>query len=563
MSRQTRNGVLGILSASVVATLLVSPPVVLRAANHLDITQALPPPARDSRPPIDINPSLRRASKATLEASFDWGDLGEDWRKELSITGHETLLFRWKINAATATKGRWEVSNNNGDVLASAEVGAAPTAGNYYGFVIDFDIVSSPPPYKIRMQALTSNGTNVGHVSSPVILNLAAPSEPICFTDGGLGLPITDKLEAIRAMRGVPALGGAVVTKFGMEVFDAVGIRKVEANPVNQVAVTKFDKWHLGSDTKAMTSMLVGILRQQYPFGVGWGTTIAEAFPEWAPTMDPAMAQTTLRQLLAHRSGLYKFTEEQNATLTQGNLSVTQQRRAFTNAVVHDPYLLVPGVSFKYENGNYIIAGAMLEKLFGDSWENLMQQYLFDPLAMASAGFGGPAQGGASQPWGHYDTNGMYTPTDGDNPASLGPAGTVHASLSDWGKFIRLYLKGSEGGITLTAATRSELTTAYTSADPWFIVWPQSYGWGWGISNGPKVLGHDGSNTNWYARAVVYVDKGYALLVVTNAVNLGDAAPGIDAVNDATVMLETYHNGCPEVTPRKKIIRPVRGLSRR
>jgi CubicO group peptidase (beta-lactamase class C family) len=329
-----------------------------------------------------------------------------------------------------------------------------------------------------------------------------------------------------------------------MEVFDAVGIRKIKPSPVS---VTKFDKWHLGSDTKAMTSMLVGILRQSYPFTVGWGTTVADAFPEWAGTMDPTIAQTTLKQLLAHRSGLYMFSDDQNAKLTQANSTVKQQRRAFAHAVAHDPFIVAPGVMFNYQNGNYILAGAMLENLFNQSWEDLITQYLFQPLGMTSAGFGGPAQGGSPQPWGHYDNNGMFAPTDGDNTPSLGPAGTVHASLSDWGKFIRLYLNGHEGGVTLTAATRTTLMTAYTSNDPWFIVWPNSYGWGWGISeSGDKVLGHDGSNTAWYARAVVYVDKGYALLAVTNAAALGDVNYGMEAVNDVTAMLEKYHTGCPD-----------------
>src|SRR5262249_24813347 len=158
------------------------------------------------------------------------------------------------------------------------------------------------------------------------------------------------------------------------------------------------------------------------------------------------------------------------------------------------------------QNENFIIAGAMLENLFNDSWENLITQYLFQPLGMTSAGFGGRAAGGKPQPWGHWDNNGGYTPTDGANIPALGPAGTVHASLEDWGKFIRLYLTGQEGGVTLTASTRATLMTAYTSSDPWFAVWPQSYGYGWGIfENGGKVLSHDGSNTAWYARAVVYV----------------------------------------------------------
>jgi hypothetical protein len=50
--------------------------------------------------------------------------------------------------------------------------------------------------------------------------------------------------------------------------------------------------------------------------------------------------------------------------------------------------------------------------------------------------------------------------------------------------------------------------------------------------------------------AVVYVAKGYALLVVTNAAALGDINHGAEAVNDATVMLEKYHSACPDNSVR-------------
>jgi CubicO group peptidase (beta-lactamase class C family) len=549
MTKQGRSGLPFTAISGAIVALLIASPFVVRASTSEPAAQTSTRTADAAPQTISTNPPLRLLYTATLEGSLDWGDLGPDWQHQLGIEGNETLWFRWKIDAA-AVKGRWELSDGNGVLLTQSEVGAAQTPGDYSPFLLDLNALGFLPPLQIRIQALTGTGSALGGISEPVFLNKAVTSGAVtCFTDGGLGLPIDDKLEKIRAAHGVPALGGAVVTKYGMEVFDAVGIRKIVSNPANQVAVTKYDKWHLGSDTKAMTSMLVGILRQYYPWTVGWDTTVADAFPEWAGTMNATIAQTTLRQLLAHRSGLYQFSDDQQAKLTQANLSVTEQRRAFAHAVVDDPYLLAPGVLFKYQNANYIIAGAMLENLFGQSWEDLITQYLFQPLGMTSAGFLSPAKGGKPQPWGHYDNSGTYAPTDGDNPSSLGPAGTVHASLEDWGKFIRLYLNGQEGGVTLTAATRAELMNAYTSNDPWFAVWPTSYGWGWGISeSGDKVLGHDGSNNYWYARAVVFVDKGYALLAVTNAAGLGDANPAMEAVNDTTMMLENYHSGCPDNT---------------
>jgi CubicO group peptidase (beta-lactamase class C family) len=487
-----------------------------------------------------------RRYAARLQGSHDFGDLGPDWQKELSMYGSENLLFRWTTNAPNAAKGRWEITDVNDLLLAQAEVGGPPSPGSYTHFSLHVKSLGISPPFNVRIQALTNGGAPVGFLSEPVVVTLAVNNGfGTCFTEGGLGVPITDKLELIRALHGVPAVGGAVVTKSVLEVYDAVGIRKVEANPD---AVTKHDRWHLGSDTKAMTSMLVGILHQKYPFTVGFGTTIAEAFPEWAGTMDPEIAPITLRQLLAHRSGLYLIPPEQAAKLTEPNLSTMDRRRAYTHDVVHDPYLIAPGVLFKYENGNYIIAGAMLENLFAQSWESLMTQHLFGPLNMTTAGFGSPAAGNQPQPWGHYESSGAYVPTLGDNPAALGPAGTVHASLADWAKFIRLYLDGSEGGVTLSAATLQELTTAYTSNDPWFVVWPQTYGWGWGIfpNPGDKVLSHDGSNTLWYARAVVYMDRGYALLGVANAAVFGDGNKGMDAVGDVVALLESHHRDCPD-----------------
>lgn len=35
-------------------------------------------------------------------------------------------------------------------------------------------------------------------------------------------------------------------------------------------------------------------------------------------------------------------------------------------------------------------------------------------------------------PWGHAMLFGFSVATDTDNPPALGPAGTVHASMSDW-----------------------------------------------------------------------------------------------------------------------------------
>ena len=83
-------------------------------------------------------------------------------------------------------------------------------------------------------------------------------------------------LEAVRAEFNVPALGGAIATPQGIQLSGVVGIRKNGSTVAAEIG----DQWHIGSDTKAMTATLLGVLTQKGT--IDWGTTVGKAFPEWA-----------------------------------------------------------------------------------------------------------------------------------------------------------------------------------------------------------------------------------------------------------------------------------------
>ena len=102
----------------------------------------------------------------------------------------------------------------------------------------------------------------------------------------------------------------------------------------------------------------------------------------------------------------------------------------------------------------------------------------------------------------------------GDNTPGLGPAGTVHAALQDWARFIRLHLDGSEGSLTLSPTSLARLHTQY----PPNAMYPNRYGWGWIMYDdfGGLALGHDGSNNLWYCSCQVLPGKGLGFLAVSN-----------------------------------------------
>ncbi|MDQ0464740.1 CubicO group peptidase (beta-lactamase class C family) [Caulobacter ginsengisoli] len=307
---------------------------------------------------------------------------------------------------------------------------------------------------------------------------------------------------------GTPALAGAVVTREGLAFLEAAGVRrKGKPDPV-----TTDDKWHLGSNTKAMTAALYGRLVEQGK--ARWGATLASLFPDLK--LDPAFATATIETLMSHRAGVSDGGLVNGDWLRAAHAdtrSLTVQRAEFAARALTARPGGVPG-QFAYANANFMIAGAAIERIAQRSWEETIKAELFDPLGMTSAGFGAPK---GAQPWGHQYLGVMLNPLDpngpSDNPAALGPAGTAHMSLTDYARFVRLFL--TDGGKLLGPETIAHLTAPPTPGD-------QSYALGWitfaqrAWAQGP-ALAHEGSNTFWHAFAAVGPKRGLAVITAANA----------------------------------------------
>jgi CubicO group peptidase (beta-lactamase class C family) len=318
---------------------------------------------------------------------------------------------------------------------------------------------------------------------------------------------LAQTFEATRQKYNLPSLAGTIVTSKGASEIIVTGVRKAGTD----VAVTANDKWHLGSDTKVMTSCLLATLIEAKK--LKWETTLAEVFPEQAKTMSPELQKVSLLHLLSHRAGLPPNLMWRS--FAKPGKSLKEQRAAVIEQVATIKLNSEPGTKYEYSNLGYVVAGAVAEKISGKSWEELMQQIIFDPLGMKSAGFGGlGTPGKIDQPWPH-GADGKPTAKNGpdvDNAAVLGPAGTVHCTLSDWAKFIADQLRGARGqkGWLKPESYKQIQTTHFEGnyALGWLVV---DRTWG----NG-KVLSHAGSNTMNYALAWVAPLRDAAFLVCTN-----------------------------------------------
>lgn len=318
---------------------------------------------------------------------------------------------------------------------------------------------------------------------------------------------IVAALEAIRVKHGVPALGAAVVTSRGVTAVGVTGVRKIGTT----VAATPNDLWHLGSDTKAMTAVVIGALVEQGK--LTWETTIDTVLAAHVASAPEAFRKITVLQLLSHRAGLVANIDWRGAARAPGGPRA--QRLAALPAMAATPLSSAPGTTYSYSNLGYVLAAAMAEAAANRPWEDLIDGIVFARLGMMSCGFGGVGTPGQiDQPWPHgaagtpMTTNGP----EADNPAMMGPAGTVHCSLGDWGRFVADQLAGHNG----TAGVLQPATYAQMHAPPF----GGSYAAGWLVTSRPwgggTVYTHNGSNTMNFATVWMAPARDFAVLIVTN-----------------------------------------------
>ncbi len=313
-------------------------------------------------------------------------------------------------------------------------------------------------------------------------------------------------IQNIREQHKLPGLAVVVVKNGTVAERAAVGVRKTG----DPALITTNDLFHIGSCTKSMTATVAAKLVEAGK--VRWDTTVLEVFPELKGEMKADYEKVTLEQLLTHRGGVPGKPPIRAWLKAQAREGTPQeQRKEFVQAVLKHAPEARPGSKFIYSNQGYAIAGAMLEKLTGTSWEVLMTNYLFRPLKMTSAGFGPPGTPGkVDQPWGHTRLLGMTTPMQEDNPPAIGPAGTVHLTLDDLARYAIFHLQGERHDGWLRADTVRKLHTAPTGGD---------YAFGWGCGRNPaagRILTHAGSNTMWYVFIWLAPEKDMAILVGTN-----------------------------------------------
>ncbi|MGB5304417.1 MAG: serine hydrolase domain-containing protein [Gemmatimonadota bacterium] len=323
---------------------------------------------------------------------------------------------------------------------------------------------------------------------------------------------LAEVLEPIRAAWDVPALGALMIVQGQVLETAAVGRRSLSSAE----RVSTQDLWHVGDLTKSMTATLAGVLVEAGH--LDWTTTVAQAMPDVAAVIRVEYEDVRLEELLSHTSGL---ANDLTGTTWWSQLPhsdpLPDQRVALSTELMQNR-AGAPRGEYLYSNGGYIVAGAMIERVMGEQWEDLIVTHVFNPLGMFTASFGAPGRAGSYlQPWGHALENGNYSPVEpgpaADSPEVVGPAGTVHMSMADLARYAAAHIAGARGADGLvTAETFAKLhqqAPGTASGLGWLLAVRT---WANGIA-----LHHEGSNQFWYANMWLAANRDVGVLAISNA----------------------------------------------
>jgi CubicO group peptidase (beta-lactamase class C family) len=256
--------------------------------------------------------------------------------------------------------------------------------------------------------------------------------------------------------------------------------------------------FEIGSITKQFTAALIMKLQEQGQLHVD--DSLSMYLPEYH--FPPAI---TLRMMLTHTSGLADFTNfPQLGDWVRNGVSEATVLTAVSQAPLDFP----PGTQYSYSNSNFFALGTIIEKLTGQSYSAALEQQILQPLGLKNTYYTlSPADQSATG----YTNNGsgLVPGIVWDRSAAFA-TGALSSNIYDLVVWDDALIRGK----VISSASFKVMTTSNGFQIPGGGV----YGFGLALSrfNGRPIIWHNGQIGGFTAETAVFLDSGFAIVVLTN-----------------------------------------------
>jgi D-alanyl-D-alanine carboxypeptidase len=259
----------------------------------------------------------------------------------------------------------------------------------------------------------------------------------------------------------------------------------------------------------------------------------------------------TVRQLLQHTTGLPDyFNGVTDSNTAEGFLKTRFRTYTDTQLVglsMQFPSEFAPGSRWNYSNTNYVVAGMVIEKVTGRSWQREVRRRIVEPLGLRDTYLPGtspaiphPHAVGYQRfpgPGATPEDPRYGEPIDATllNPSMAGPAGEMISTADDANTFLRALMTGR----VLERAQLAEMLRTVETSDALRARWPGArYGLGivWGTNSCGGYWSHGGDIPGFMTRNGVTPDGSRSVTVSINTDSLkpdpGVQLPTVDAATD-------------------------------
>jgi CubicO group peptidase (beta-lactamase class C family) len=348
----------------------------------------------------------------------------------------------------------------------------------------------------------------------------------------------------------VPGAAVAIVKDGKVILAKGYGVRTL-GKPDRVDSATRFG---IASNTKAFTATAIAMLVEAGK--LEWDAPVIRYLPDFA-MYDPFVTrELSVRDLLVHRSGL---------GLGAGDLlwwpASTYDRAEITRRL----RFIKPATSFRgayaYDNVLYLVAGQLIEKVSGQSWEDFIRTHILLPVGMTGSTVRhADAASGGNVATTHAEVDGtvrIIAPMVSNN---TNPAGGINSSAADMAKWMIVQMDSGRLAPASGGAPERRLFTPASTRQLWSIVTPipvggrtipgleqlrpnlSGYALGFGVADyrGQLRLQHSGGLPGYVSLVTMIPSQKLGVVVLTNQ-------ESTEAFNAITLKAIDYYLGAPDI----------------
>ncbi len=322
----------------------------------------------------------------------------------------------------------------------------------------------------------------------------------------------------VLADTGVPSASVALVKNGQVVLTKAYGKSRLEPSTPAQPAL----RYSVGSISKQFTAAAAMMLVEQGKL------SLDDKVGKYLPDLTRAN-EVTIREILSHTSGYQDYFPQDYVPTFMLKPTTAQ---AIMDRWAKKPLDFDPGTKWQYSNTNFVIAGAIIEKITGASLFSMLEQRIFEPLGMTTVF--------------DYDSHGPANPqATGFTRYALGPLRPAPKEGTGW--------MFAAGELSMTAADLAKWDISMINES---VLKPASYrametevvltnglgsGYGLGLSvlkvASHRALEHSGEVSGFVSENIVLPDDHAAVVVLTNE-DASEAAASIGR-QIAAILLHT------------------------